>query len=286
MPGLPALGLVGSFCNASMPELPEVETTCRGIEPHLRDQTITQVLLRQTQLRWPISAEVSSLAGRRIEQVSRRGKYLLMQLDQGHLIWHLGMSGSMRILPVGAAAAKHEHVELQLSNQQSLRYRDPRRFGALLYTVENPLQHRLLEKLGPEPLSEAFNPAYLYQCCRHRNTPIKSILMNNQVVVGVGNIYASEALHLAGLRPTRAASRISKPRAARLVESVVEILTNAIAKGGTTLQDFSQSDGNPGYFSQALQVYGNRGDCLTCGQPIKQIVIGQRASYYCPVCQI
>ena len=268
-----------------MPELPEVETTRRGIEPHVCGQRIDNIILRDTRLRWPISAEVADLGGRQIQQVSRRGKYLLMQLDRGSLIWHLGMSGSMRILPVGAAAQSHEHVELQLANGQSLRFRDPRRFGALLYSETDPLQHRLLNQLGPEPLGDDFDTDYLYQRCRQRSTAIKNVLMNSHIVVGVGNIYASEALYRAGIRPTRAARRISKPRIARLIDAVRGTLTTAIERGGTTLQDFTQVDGKPGYFSNELQVYGNTGKCQVCGAPIKHLVQAQRSSYYCPECQ-
>jgi formamidopyrimidine-DNA glycosylase len=268
-----------------MPELPEVETTRRGIEPHLRNQTIDRVILRNTRLRWPISEQVASLAGRQVIAVTRRGKYLLMQLDQGHLIWHLGMSGSMRILPESAAAQSHEHVEIKLSNGLSLKYRDPRRFGALLYSELDPLQHRLLINLGPEPLENSFTAEYLYQCCRSRKAAIKLLIMNSHIVVGVGNIYASEALFQAGIRPALAARRISKTRCVRLVDSIRDILTSAIAQGGTTLQDFTQADGNPGYFTQSLQVYGNKGSCHHCGTSIKHLVQGQRSSYYCPLCQ-
>jgi len=268
-----------------MPELPEVETTRRGIEPHVCDQLIEKVILRETRLRWPISEEVSGLQGRQIRGVSRRGKYLLMHLDQGNLIWHLGMSGSMRILPTGSAAESHEHVEFQLSNGQALKFRDPRRFGALLYCAQDPLQHRLLRQLGPEPLSEAFDTDYLFHCCRKRSAAIKTVLMNSHVVVGVGNIYASEALFLAGIRPTRAARRISKPRIAKLVDAIRDTLELAIGHGGTTLQDFSQADGKPGYFRHELQVYGNKGPCKQCGKTIKHLVQAQRSSYYCPGCQ-
>ena len=268
-----------------MPELPEVETTRRGIEPHVRDQFIQRVVLREKRLRWPISNQVESLAGRRIVDLSRRGKYLLMHLDRGHLIWHLGMSGSMRILPAGIAAEKHEHVEFQLGNEQALKFRDPRRFGALLYTGDDPLQHQLLRNLGPEPLGDEFTSDYLYQCCRGRSAAIKSVLMNSHIVVGVGNIYASEALFKAGIRPARAARRVSKTRLAGLVDAIRHTLTRAIAAGGTTLQDFTQADGNPGYFRHDLQVYGKQGPCLQCGRTIKQITLGQRASYYCPGCQ-
>lgn len=268
-----------------MPELPEVETTRRGIEPHVSNQCIDAVILRETRLRWPISSEVKDLAGHRIEGVTRRGKYLIMRLDRGNLIWHLGMSGSMRILPLGSASQDHEHVELQLANGQALKFRDPRRFGALLYCETDPLQHRLLNRLGPEPLGDEFDADYFHHCCRARSAAIKSVLMNSHIVVGVGNIYASEALFRAGIRPARAARRISRVRIARLVDAVRETLASAIEQGGTTLQDFTQADGNPGYFSQSLQVYGNRGDCAVCGSQIRHLVQGQRSSYYCPGCQ-
>jgi formamidopyrimidine-DNA glycosylase len=273
-----------------MPELPEVETTCRGIAPHVSGQRIERIILRETRLRWPISPEVASLAGVHIAGVSRRAKYLLMalghgKLEQGNLIWHLGMSGSMRVVPTGLPAASHEHVELELSNGLSLKFRDPRRFGALLYCADDPLQHRLLQPLGPEPLADEFNTDYLYGRCRGRSAAIKTFIMNSHIVVGVGNIYASEALYLAGIRPTRAAGRISKARIARLVEAIRATLTAAIAQGGTTLQDFTQVDGKPGYFRQALQVYANKGDCQACGTAIRHLVQGQRSSYYCPGCQ-
>lgn len=268
-----------------MPELPEVETTRRGIEPQVCGQRIDAVVLRETRLRWPISAEVARLEGRRILDVSRRGKYLIMRLDEGSLIWHLGMSGSMRVLPVGTAAQLHEHVELQLGNGQALKFRDPRRFGALLYSATSPLQHPLLRELGPEPLGDQFHAEYLHRCCRQRSAAIKNVLMNSHIVVGVGNIYASEALYRAGIRPGRAARRVSKPRIAKLVEAVRQTLHSAIACGGTTLQDFTQADGNPGYFRQELLVYGNNADCKVCSTPIKHVVLGQRSSYYCPQCQ-
>lgn len=268
-----------------MPELPEVETTLRGIEPHVSGQRIDRIILRDTRLRWPVSAEVGGIAGQTIEKVTRRAKYLLMGLQQGHLIWHLGMSGSMRILPTGSPAATHEHVELQLANGQSLRFRDPRRFGALLYCVGDPLQHRLLQELGPEPLSDDFNTDYLYRQCRGRSAAIKTVIMNNHVVVGVGNIYASEALHLAGIRPTRAAGRIARARIARLVDAIRVTLAAAIEQGGTTLQDFTQADGKPGYFRHELQVYGNKGPCPSCGTAIRHLVQGQRSSFFCPRCQ-
>ncbi|MDH3220218.1 MAG: bifunctional DNA-formamidopyrimidine glycosylase/DNA-(apurinic or apyrimidinic site) lyase [Gammaproteobacteria bacterium] len=268
-----------------MPELPEVETTRRGIEPHVVGEYIDAVILRETRLRWPISREVASLQGRQIRAVDRRAKYLIMRLDKGSLIWHLGMSGSMRILPAGAAIAVHEHVEMQFSNGQALKFRDPRRFGALLYCGGDPLQHRLLQSLGPEPLGDSFNTEYLHRCCRQRSAAIKTVLMNSHVVVGVGNIYASEALFRAGIRPTRAARRISKARIGLLVDAIRETLSTAIEHGGTTLQDFTQANGKPGYFRHELRVYGNRDACQICRKPIRHVVQGQRSSYYCPGCQ-
>ena len=268
-----------------MPELPEVETTRRGIAPHVDGQRIKRVILRETRLRWPISPEIEDLGGQRIGTVSRRAKYLLMPLERGHLIWHLGMSGSMRVLPAGSPAELHEHVELELENGQALKFRDPRRFGALLYSEQDPLQHRLLQGLGPEPLSGAFNTDYLYAACRQRKSSIKTLIMNSHIVVGVGNIYASEALYLAGIRPTRAAGRISRARIARLVDAIRSTLSAAIEQGGTTLQDFTQADGKPGYFRHALQVYGNKGACPACGEAIRQRVLGQRSTFYCVNCQ-
>ena len=268
-----------------MPELPEVETTRRGIEPHVRGQIIEQVIVRESRLRWPVSREVATLGGQRIVDLRRRGKYLIMQLQRGNLIWHLGMSGSMRVLATGSPGEDHEHVELQLANRQSLKFRDPRRFGALLYCGGDPLAHRLLRDLGPEPLSREFDADYLYRRCRGRRVAIKGLLMNSHIVVGVGNIYASEALYRAGIRPTRAAQRISKARIAGLVEAIRATLSEAIEHGGTTLQDFVQADGRPGYFRHELRVYGNTAQCQRCGGPIRHIVQAQRSSYYCPVCQ-
>jgi formamidopyrimidine-DNA glycosylase len=268
-----------------MPELPEVETTCRGIQPHVCNQQIEQVILRRRTLRWPISDEISLLAGNKVIDVSRRGKYILMQLDCGSLIWHLGMSGSMKILPIGSAVETHEHVEFQFGNGKSLKFRDPRRFGALLYSPGNPLEHKLLCNLGPEPLGDEFTSDYLYRSCRDRSAAIKTVIMNGHVVVGVGNIYACEALYQAGIRPTRAAGKISKARIRLLVEHIRDTLACAIDLGGTSLQDFTQVDGKPGYFGQSLKVYGNKGNCASCGSKIKQVVQAQRSSYYCPECQ-
>lgn len=268
-----------------MPELPEVETTANGIRPHLQGQRIERFIIRERRLRWPISDAIDQLNGQTINNVYRRGKYILMSVDRGTMLWHLGMSGSMRVLPVNSPVAKHEHVEMQLGSGQALKFRDPRRFGSLLFTRENPLEHKLLRNLGPEPLTDEFNVDYLFSKCRKRNASIKSVIMDSHMVVGVGNIYASEALFSAGIRPTREAGSISKKRLTRLVETIQITLQAAIAQGGTTLQDFSQSDGNPGYFTQSLKVYGVKEGCSVCGKAIKQVVQNQRSSYYCSKCQ-
>ena len=268
-----------------MPELPEVETTRRGISPHLVGKKIETIKVFDPRLRWPVSPEVEHLAGQTIADISRRGKYLLFDVGNGHLIWHLGMSGSMRIKPASEPNFYHEHIEMQMQDGKTLTYRDPRRFGACLFTAEDPFQHKLIKHLGPEPLEAEFNADYLYRVSRKRKVPIKNLVMNSQVVVGVGNIYASESLFRAGIRPAKAASRLTRPMCERLTQSIKEILAQAIEQGGTTLQDFTRSDGKPGYFSQSLQVYGNKGDCFTCGTAIKQFTQAQRSSYYCPSCQ-
>ncbi len=268
-----------------MPELPEVETTRRGISPHLLQQRIKSVHVYDHRLRWPVSPEIEQLSGLTINSIGRRGKYLLLDVGSGHIIWHLGMSGSMRIKSASEPNFYHEHIDMEMANGVTLTYRDPRRFGACLFTADDPFQHKLLRDLGPEPLLEDFNSDYLYQVSRNRRVPIKNLIMNSHVVVGVGNIYASESLFRAGIRPGRAAYRLSRSMCERLSDSIKEILAEAIEKGGTTLQDFTRSDGKPGYFKQALQVYGNQGDCYTCGNPIRHITQANRSSYYCAVCQ-
>ncbi len=270
-----------------MPELPEVETTRRGIEPHLLGYSIRKVIVRNRKLRWPVPANLSGeLQQQIVASVKRRGKYLLLGFDKGTLIIHLGMSGSLRILPSTCAAEKHDHVELQLSSGQCLRLRDPRRFGCVLWTRRDPLKHKLLVSLGPEPLLENFDGDYLYARSRTRKQAIKSFIMDSKVVVGVGNIYASEALFLAGIHPLRAAGRISAQRYQQLALVIKTVLAAAIKQGGTTLRDFTASDGSPGYFQQQLNVYGRAGEaCTKCKQAIRQQTIAQRASYYCPHCQ-
>lgn len=268
-----------------MPELPEVETTTRGIRPHLRGQTIERFIIRERRLRWPISKAIDELQGCRIDEIYRRGKYILMPTARGCMIWHLGMSGSMRVLPSNSPAAVHEHIEMQLGSGQALKFRDPRRFGSLLFTNDEPMKHRLLAKLGPEPLSDEFDADYLYRACRKRSASIKSVIMDSHRVVGVGNIYASEALFSAGILPTREAGGISKKRLSKLVDTIKQTLSAAIDQGGTTLQDFSQVDGKPGYFKQSLNVYGVKEACSICGKSIRQITQNQRSSYFCPKCQ-
>ncbi len=269
-----------------MPELPEVEITRRGIQPHILNQTITQVISRISKLRWPIPKKLNTyLAQQKIISVERRAKYLLLGTDNGHLIIHLGMSGSLRIVDINSPAEKHDHFDLVFT-QTSLRLRDPRRFGAVLWTQEKPLQHQLLVKLGPEPLSDQFSAQHLYQVSRGRRITIKEFIMNSHVVVGVGNIYATEALFMAGIHPLRAAGNISLQRYQTLTIAIQEVLEKALECGGTTLRDFKNERGNPGYFSIELQAYGRAGlPCLSCGTSMTAIKLGQRTTTYCKRCQ-
>lgn len=270
-----------------MPELPEVETTRRGIRPHIEQQMIDRVIVRETRLRWPVPVGLDRLLrGQRILSVGRRAKYLMLKTSKGHLLIHLGMSGSLRLVPASTPAAKHDHLDIVFAHGQSLRLHDPRRFGAVLWCEGDPNDHPLLRKLGPEPLEEDFDGDYLYQALHRRKAAIKLCLMDNKVVVGVGNIYANEALFLAGIHPGRSAARISRARIVRLAQTVREVLAAAITQGGTTLRDFVGGDGKPGYFSQQLHVYGRGGEgCDRCGHLIQQITQGQRSSWYCPHCQ-
>ncbi len=270
-----------------MPELPEVEVSRRGIEPHMIRQTISGVVVRDHRLRWPIPAQVSDLVGATIKQVERRAKYLIVHTDQGYLILHLGMSGSLRVVPQDTLVVKHDHFDLQLQSGQCLRFNDPRRFGCVLFSDDYPgTSHDLLKNLGPEPLTDAFSVASLYEASRGRQQAIKTFIMDNHVVVGVGNIYANEALFKAGIHPKRAAGRVSKQRYERLVPIIKATLARAIEQGGTTLQDFTQADGQPGYFKQELLVYGRGGrQCMTCKTRLKEIRLGQRSTVYCPACQ-
>lgn len=269
-----------------MPELPEVETTIRSLQPHLEQATIQDVMIRQHQLRWAIPKNLrQQLIQQQVILISRRGKYLLFQCSSGTLIIHLGMSGSLRLLPQPSAPRKHDHVDI-IFNQGCLRYTDPRRFGAILWTSANPMQHVLLSKLGVEPLTTAFTADYLYQQTRKRHTAIKVLLMNHHVVVGIGNIYASEALFLSRIHPAMPAHQLTHEQADVLVKQCKRILKKAITRGGTTLRDFSHSDGQPGYFSQQLHVYGRQGlPCSLCQETLQAVVLAQRNSVFCPRCQ-
>jgi formamidopyrimidine-DNA glycosylase len=270
-----------------MPELPEVETTRRGIEPHLLGRRIVRVVVREPRLRWPIPAELPErLAGARVEAVTRRAKYLLLATQRGTAILHLGMSGSLRIRTADEPPGRHDHVDLVLEDGRCLRLTDPRRFGALLWCEGDVQAHPLLRDLGPEPLGPDFDAAYLFARSRGRRGPVKPFLMDSHVVVGVGNIYANEALFRAGIRPQKAAGSIGRDRYARLAEAVHSVLTDAIAAGGTTLRDFVASDGRPGYFAQSLAVYGRAEEaCPACGRPIRTDRLGQRSTFWCPRCQ-
>ena len=269
-----------------MPELPEVETTRQGIAPHCEGQTVTRVTVRDSRLRWPVPDTLAEhLQGQVIRTVDRRAKYLLLNLDAGTVIVHLGMSGSLRVITDQSPALKHDHVEISLANGRLLRFNDPRRFGCWLWS-DTPDEHPLLKNLGPEPLSETFNGVWLYRLSRGKQTPVKNFIMDNHVVVGVGNIYANEALFKAGIHPKRKAGRISLDRYHKLAETIRETLSAAILMGGTTLRDFVNSDGKPGYFAQSLLVYGRGGQtCKECETALKEIRMNNRSSVYCPRCQ-
>ena len=270
-----------------MPELPEVETTCRGVRPLLTGHTLTGVRVRCARLRWPVDPELASrLTGVRVTAVSRRAKYLLMALDSGAtLIIHLGMSGSLRHVLADTPPERHDHVDLLLG-EHCLRYRDPRRFGAILYCPGPPELHPLLVKLGPEPLSDGFDGEVLFAACRGKTAAIKTVLMDNHVVVGVGNIYANEALFTAGVRPTRPAGQVSRDACQRLAAAIRATLLRAIEAGGSTLRDFTDAIGKPGYFQQQYAVYGRAGQpCHACATLVQHTRLGQRSSFFCPHCQ-
>jgi len=269
-----------------MPELPEVETTRRGIAPHLVGRRVLALDIRQPRLRWPIPATLRRLLpGQRIENVERRAKYILAHTAAGSALLHLGMSGSLRILDAGTPPAAHDHFDWRLDSGRILRFTDPRRFGSLLWQKPGSV-HPLLAGLGPEPLDAAFDGAYLWKRSRGRKVGIKLFVMDQKIVVGVGNIYAAEALFAAGIHPRRAAGAVSLPRYERLADEVKRILAHAITRGGTTLRDFLAPDGAPGYFEQELFAYGRAGEpCKVCGTPIRAIVQGQRSTFYCPRCQ-
>ena len=269
-----------------MPELPEVETSRRGIEPWIVDRRISRVVVRDRRLRWPVSRGIEKrLAGQTIDSVGRRAKYLLINTSNGTAVVHLGMTGSVFIVDQEAPAGVHDHFDIELDSGKMLRYRDPRRFGCFFFS-KRPLDHPLLEKLGPEPLGDHFDGEYLWKASRGRKVSVKQFIMNAQVVVGVGNIYASESLFLAGINPKRAAGRIARHRYDALVSAIRDILARSIEAGGTTLRDFYGGDGEPGYFKQELEVYDREGEhCRTCNTIIRAIVQGQRSTYYCKTCQ-
>lgn len=269
-----------------MPELPEVETTRRGVAPHCTGRQVLDVVVRDKRLRWPVPDGLSdSLCGQRIDSVERRAKYLQFHTMAGTLLVHLGMSGSLRVVDPTEAPAKHDHVDIILEDGQCLRYNDPRRFGCVLW-LEPGENHPLLASLGPEPLGDEFDGKLLYQRSRGRKGPVKAFIMDAKVVVGVGNIYANEALFLAGIRPDRAAGRISLARYEALSCYIKQVLTSAITQGGTTLRDFVGGDGKPGYFAQQLLVYGRAGQpCKQCGATLREARLGQRSSVYCVTCQ-
>lgn len=271
---------------AHMPELPEVETTLRGLAPHLQGRRVTGVTLRRPDLRWPIPAEISRLLpGERILGLRRRAKYLLLDTAPGSALLHLGMSGCLRVLPARTPVAAHDHVDLALDSGRVLRFTDPRRFGCLLWQPAGST-HELLQQLGPEPLSEDFDGDYLYQRSRGRRASVKSFLMDQAIVVGVGNIYAAESLFSAGIAPGRQAGRVSRERYAVLAVTVKSILAHAIRRGGTTLRDFIDPDGAPGYFELELRVYGREGEpCRTCGRRLQGLRLGNRATAWCANCQ-
>lgn len=269
-----------------MPELPEVETTRQGIKPFLEKKLITRITVRQPRLRLPVPNLDLLCQNKRVQRISRRAKYLLVELSQGHLLIHLGMSGHLRVLPENIPAAKHDHIDMIMSNGVVLRYTDPRRFGLWLYLTDNPHEHPLLANLGPEPLTDAFSAPYLLHKAQQKRLPIKSFIMKNEVVVGVGNIYATESLFWAGIHPQTPAGAITNNQAQALVKQIKIILQRAIDAGGTTLRDFYASDGKSGYFVNNLQVYGrNKHPCFRCNTIIEALTIAGRSSAFCSHCQ-
>jgi len=270
-----------------MPELPEVETTRRGIAPLVTGRRVVRVVVRNPRLRWRVPPRLAQeLPGQVIDQVTRRAKYLLLATSVGSVIIHLGMSGSLRVVDAALAPQVHEHVDIVLDDGNCLRLRDPRRFGAVLWS-NDPLQHALLAEIGPEPLSDHFDGAYLFAASRGRRRAVRDFLLDGNVVAGIGNIYANEALFQAGIRPKRAAGRLSREECLRLVRTLRVTLTRAIKAGGTTLRDFQDPAGKPGYFRIKLQAYGRDGlPCARCRTPIRLLRLGQRSAFFCPKCQL
>ncbi len=270
-----------------MPELPEVETTLRGLAPHVQGAKIEKVVIRHYRLRWPVPENFAhSVEQQTVRSIYRRGKYLLLTLDSGSIIIHLGMSGHLCLLDHPGPAKRHDHMDILFSSQKVLRYTDPRRFGSILLTSGDPLEHPLLKDLGVEPLSDAFSAKYLLQRAVNRRIAVKPFIMDSKVVVGVGNIYAAEALFKAGIHPITPAGLLTEEQVMRLVDAIKQILANAIEQGGTTLKDFFNSEGRPGYFKQQLNVYGRRGlPCPVCSKPLQSCVLGQRSTVFCAQCQ-
>lgn len=268
-----------------MPELPEVETTRRGIHPYVENKQIHAVIIRERRLRWPVSDELATIAMAPVHKLERRAKYLILHLPKGFIIIHLGMSGSLRVVDLAAPIGKHDHIDFKMDNGKIIRYNDPRRFGSVLWT-DDWQSHPLFSKLGPEPLEDTFDTEYLHNLAKGRKTNIKQFIMDNKNVVGVGNIYANEALFLSGIHPKRPANKISKKRIERLVDNIKKTLATAISQGGTTLRDFVGGDGKPGYFQQQLNVYGRSGQpCPQCKTTLKEVKLGQRSTVYCAKCQ-
>lgn len=270
-----------------MPELPEVETTRRGIAPYVEGKRVERVIVRRAELRLPVSGEISAeLPGRTILRAERRGKYLILRLGRGAVILHLGMSGNLRLVPATTPPGKHDHLDIVLETGLALRFTDPRRFGLALWTAEEPLKHPLLAGLGPEPLEEGFTGDHLFQASRGRAVAVKQFLMDSHIVAGVGNIYANEALFRAGIHPARSAGAISMARFRRLAEAIRDVLSEAIEQGGTTLRDFRDNEGKPGYFRLHLEAYGRGGEpCRRCGAAIRATRQGGRSTYFCGKCQ-
>ena len=269
-----------------MPELPEVETTRQGIKPHLSGKRITQVLVRQASLRWPVSPELSQvLTGQSVADIQRRGKYLLFVAETGRMMIHLGMSGSLRLCGAGSEPRKHDHIDFVIESDSIMRFHDPRRFGSVFWLPGDD-GHELIDTLGPEPLDPEFDADYLFKVSRNRKTPIKTFIMNSRVVVGVGNIYANEALFRSGIRPSRLAGSILRARYENLAANIKAVLSKAIESGGTTLRDFVREDGSPGYFSQELAVYGRADEpCNNCGRKLVESRLGNRSTVFCTRCQ-
>jgi len=269
-----------------MPELPEVEVCRQGIAPHIINQTVTNVIVRNAKLRWPIPDSVQTMVNNKVEAVERRSKYLLIKFSKGTLVIHLGMSGTIRVIASNTDVTKHDHFDLVFDHGKALRLNDPRRFGAVLWFKQHVDEQGLLAKLGPEPFSEEFTDGYLFTKAKNRKVPIKTFLMNNHIVVGVGNIYANESLFKAGILPTTLAKNITKKRLDKLTHIIKDVLAAAIKQGGTTLKDFTQSDGKPGYFAQELLVYGRAGKkCLVCETILEEVRQSNRSSVFCPTCQ-